>query len=126
LFRHLPARHDDEAGGARDSANDDQRQAEQEAGDQAWQAAGIVNLGVIAGRLSSWKQSSTLSDWEFQGLPRRIAMNQYVRLDVSQEQTSICVVNERGRVLWQGKCTTAPEALTATLRIRAPQAERKQ
>ena len=51
-------------------------------------------------------------------------MNQYVGLDVSQDQTSICVVNERGRVLWQGKCATAPEALAATLRIRAPQAER--
>lgn len=33
-FNDPPARHDDEAGGARDPADDDQRQAEQEAGDQ--------------------------------------------------------------------------------------------
>lgn len=51
-------------------------------------------------------------------------MNQYVGLDVSQDQTSICVVDESGRVLWQGKCATAPEAIAATLRTRAPQAER--
>jgi transposase len=51
-------------------------------------------------------------------------MNQYVGLDVSQDQTSICVVNERGRVLWQGRCATAPEVIAATLRTWAPQAER--
>ena len=51
-------------------------------------------------------------------------MKQYVGLDVSQDQTSICVVDESGRVLWQGKCATAPEAIAATLRTRAPQAER--
>lgn len=51
-------------------------------------------------------------------------MNQYVGLDVSQDQTWMCVVDESGRMLWQGKCTTAPEVIAATLRTRAPQAER--
>ena len=37
-------------------------------------------------------------------------MKQYVGLDVSQDQTSICVVDESGRVLWQGKCASTPEA----------------
>jgi transposase len=49
-------------------------------------------------------------------------MKQYV--GVSQDQTSICVVDESGRVLWQGKCASTPEAIAATLRSRAPQAER--
>jgi transposase len=49
-------------------------------------------------------------------------MKQYV--GVSQDQTSICVVDESGRVLWQGKCASTPEAIAATLRSKAPQAER--
>ena len=51
-------------------------------------------------------------------------MKQYVGLDVSQDQTSICVVDESGRVLWQGKCASTPEAIAATLSSKAPQAER--
>jgi transposase len=51
-------------------------------------------------------------------------MKQYVGLDVSQDQTSICVVDESGRVLWQGKCASTPEAIAATLNSKAPQAER--
>ena len=30
-------------------------------------------------------------------------MNQYVGLDVSQDQSWMCVVDESGRMLWQGK-----------------------
>jgi len=51
-------------------------------------------------------------------------MKQYVGLDVSQDQTSICVVDESGRVLWQGKCASTPEAIAATLSSKAPGAER--
>ena len=51
-------------------------------------------------------------------------MKQYVGLDVSQDQTSICVVGESGRVLWQGKCASSPEAIAATLSSEAPEAER--
>lgn len=51
-------------------------------------------------------------------------MKQYVGLDVSQDQTSICVVDESGRVLWQGKCASTPEAIAATLSSKAPEAER--
>ena len=32
----------------------------------------------------------------------------YVGLDVSQELTSICVVDEQGVVVWRGKRTTDP------------------
>jgi transposase len=51
-------------------------------------------------------------------------MNQYVGLDVSLEQTSICVVDEDGKALWQGKCASTPEMLVAVMRARAPQAAR--
>ena len=51
-------------------------------------------------------------------------MEQYVGLDVSQEQTSVCVVDGGGKVICQGKCASTPEAITATLRTRAPQAVR--
>src|SRR3954468_12943341 len=49
-------------------------------------------------------------------------MKQYV--GVSQDQTSICVVDVSGHVLWQGKCASTPEAIAATLSSKAPGAER--
>ena len=51
-------------------------------------------------------------------------MEQYVGLDVSQEQTSICVVDGGGQVIWEGKCASTPEAIAATLRTRAPEVVR--
>ena len=51
-------------------------------------------------------------------------MEQYVGLDVSQEQTSICVVDGGGKVIWEGKCASTPEAIAATIRTRAPEAAR--
>ncbi len=38
-------------------------------------------------------------------------MTQFVGLDVSQKLTSICVVDETGRRLWRGQCSTDPEQL---------------
>lgn len=38
-------------------------------------------------------------------------MPHYVGLDVSQKTTSICVVDEQGRRLWRGVCTTDPDAI---------------
>ena len=35
-------------------------------------------------------------------------MEQYVGLDVSQEQTSVCIVDGDGKTLWQGKCAFHP------------------
>jgi transposase len=51
-------------------------------------------------------------------------MEQYVGLDVSQEQTSVCVVDVDGKTLWQGKCASTPEAIAATIQARAPQVAR--
>jgi transposase len=48
-------------------------------------------------------------------------MKQYVGLDVSQEQTSVCVVDGDGKTLWQGKCASTPEAIAATVRAGAPE-----
>src|ERR1044071_8643845 len=55
---------------------------------------------------------------------RRAGMEQYVGLDVSQEQTLVCVVDGGGKVIWEGKCVSAPEAIAATLCARAPEAVR--
>ncbi|WP_271553612.1 IS110 family transposase [Bradyrhizobium sp. CCBAU 45394] len=51
-------------------------------------------------------------------------MKQYVGLDVSQKETSVCVVDEVGQILFEGKAKSDPGALAALLRKRAPQAER--
>ena len=44
----------------------------------------------------------------------------YVGLDVSQELTSICVVDEQGAIIWRGKCATDPDVLTRTVGQHAP------
>lgn len=43
-------------------------------------------------------------------------MTHYVGLDVSQKLTAICVVDDTGRRLWRGQCTTDPEQIERTLR----------
>jgi predicted NBD/HSP70 family sugar kinase len=44
----------------------------------------------------------------------------YVGLDVSQRETSVCVVDESGKVLFEGKVRSEPGTLTALLPERAP------
>jgi transposase len=51
-------------------------------------------------------------------------MKQYVGLDVSQKETSVCVVDETGKVVFEGKAKSDPGALTGLLRKHAPRAER--
>ena len=51
-------------------------------------------------------------------------MKQYVGLDVSQKETSVCVVNDAGHSIFEGKAKSDPGALTELLRIRAPNAAR--
>ena len=43
-------------------------------------------------------------------------MKQYVGLDVSQKETSVCVVDESGRVVFEGKAKSNPGALACLLR----------
>ena len=51
-------------------------------------------------------------------------MKQYVGLDVSQRETSVCVVDQEGRTVYEGRVKSDPGALTELLRKRAPDAER--
>lgn len=51
-------------------------------------------------------------------------MKQYVGLDVSQKETAMCVVDETGKVLFEGKARSDPGALAEMIRKRAPNAER--
>jgi transposase len=39
-------------------------------------------------------------------------MKQYVGLDVSQRETSVCVVNETGHILFEGKAKSDPGAFS--------------
>jgi transposase len=48
----------------------------------------------------------------------------YVGLDVSLETTSVCVLDEKGGVLWRGKVASTPEAIAAAIRAHAPEVER--
>jgi transposase len=51
-------------------------------------------------------------------------MKQYVRLDVSQKETAVCVVDQEGKVLFEGKAPSNPGALAQVIAKRAPDAER--
>ena len=42
-------------------------------------------------------------------------MNQYAALDVSMERTAICVIDETGRKLSEGKVATCPDAIASWL-----------
>ena len=48
------------------------------------------------------------------------AVKQYVGLDVSQKETSVCVLDEEGRVTYEGKAQSTPGALTKLITSRAP------
>lgn len=48
----------------------------------------------------------------------------YVGLDVSQKESAVCVVDQDGRVLFEGKVPSDPGALAKVIRQRAPAAER--
>jgi transposase len=51
-------------------------------------------------------------------------MKQYIGLDVSQKETSICVIDETGKTVFEGKVKSEPGALTELLHKRAPNAAR--
>jgi transposase len=48
----------------------------------------------------------------------------YVGLDVSLQETSICVINDKGQALWRGVCRSDPAEIAAVLSDRAPGALR--
>lgn len=47
-------------------------------------------------------------------------MGQYVGCDVSLKETTLCVVDEDGCVVWRGSCASTPEAIAATVSQHAP------
>ena len=49
---------------------------------------------------------------------------QFVGFDVSQAETSVCVVDCLGKVVWQGNFASTPEAMAAAVQRRAPRAAR--
>ena len=51
-------------------------------------------------------------------------MKHYVGLDVSQKETSICIVDETGRPIHQGRVKSDPGVLAAVIAKKAPNAER--
>ena len=45
-------------------------------------------------------------------------MEQFVGLDVSQKLTHVCVVDQKGSVVWRGTCPSTPDDIAATVRAR--------
>jgi len=51
-------------------------------------------------------------------------MSEYVGLDVSLEETSVCILNAAGSITFEGKVASDPASIAALLVKRAPQAVR--
>jgi len=51
-------------------------------------------------------------------------ISQYVGLDVSLKETSICVIDEAGKIVWRGRTDTTPEAIASAVKQHAPNAVR--
>ena len=51
-------------------------------------------------------------------------MSLYVGLDVAQNETQVCVIDDAGGRVWLGMCSSQPESIAATLRLHAPDAAR--
>lgn len=51
-------------------------------------------------------------------------MQQYVGLDVSQKETAVCVIDEAGKIVFEGKARSEPGALAKVIAKRAPGAVR--
>jgi transposase len=50
--------------------------------------------------------------------------NQYVGLDVSLKETSICVIDDADKIVWRGQVDSTPEAIASTVKEHAPHAVR--
>jgi transposase len=42
-------------------------------------------------------------------------MEQYVGLDVSQQTTHLCVIDNDGKTVWRGQCASTPEAIAKAI-----------
>jgi transposase len=51
-------------------------------------------------------------------------MRKYVGLDVSMEETAVCIVDEQGRILAERKVASTPEAIAAFIRLHGAEVER--
>jgi transposase len=51
-------------------------------------------------------------------------LDQYVGLDVSLKETSVCVIDGEGNRVWQGKYPSIPDEIEEVIRKRAPHAVR--
>jgi hypothetical protein len=51
-------------------------------------------------------------------------MEKYVGLDVSMEETSVCVIDGGGNIVFEGKTSSQPDALSKLLRAKASDAAR--
>lgn len=54
----------------------------------------------------------------------RTLWRQFVGLDVSQQETHVCVVDRDGTALWRGTCASSPAEIAAIIKEKAPSAVR--
>src|SRR6516164_10923982 len=90
---------------------------------------GLLQHGVIPGSCHM-KAQGISSPGTYEATPHpawqrwRATMECYVGLDVSWKQTSICVVSGTGSVVREGVVDSAPDAIAAFVRSKAPGAIR--
>src|SRR6185437_7758733 len=70
------------------------------------------------------ERAQSVCEYPQQPYVMELFMEQFVGLDVSQKLTHVCVVDPKGSVVWRGTCLSTPDDIAATVRARAPHAER--
>ena len=78
---------------------------------------GLPAASSVAGRLSLRVMvCETGSEWVGPKHHRGTAMDYYAGIDVSLEQSSVCVVDAAGRIVCEAKVASEPEALVRSWR----------
>ena len=109
-------------------ASGNQRLPEALLGSQHSAGRPLLQHGVIPGSSHPWAWESALKEERGRRVStsqrRRASMETYVGLDVSLRRTSICVVDQTGKVLSEGTVNSTPEAIVEFVKLKAAGAVR--
>src|SRR3546814_13670231 len=73
--------------------------------------ASLFRSVIAAGRYALLAISRRIDFPIFLHFCRRKVVKHYVGLDVSQKETSVCIVDEAGKILFEGRAASDPGAL---------------
>ena len=72
--------------------------------------------GVIAAAVRAWIDILRVQQCNVPTRSFSVEQHHYVGLDVSQDLTTICVIEDLGGRIWRGTCASDPGAIAAAVR----------